>query len=94
MIHIGRALPFLRIITSLEGLRDMIGTVSSIIGLVGEFSLVYVGISYGFAIVGMEIFGSVTQTDAMAYCQQCQMYKMDTLAHAFQAILQVSVGNK
>lgn len=58
-----------------------------------RFTIVYAGISYAFVIVGMGIFGAVTQPEGQALCQQCQLYAMDTFPRAWLAILQVSVGN-
>ncbi len=82
-IYIGRAMPFLRIMAVLPGLKRIVDTVGSIIGLVGCFAVVYLAVSYTYVCMGIEIFGGVAQAQSAASCQQCQLYEMDTVVNAW-----------
>lgn len=88
-----RALPWLRLISALPTVRGVVEIVASIAGLLLHFVMVYAGISYGFVIVGMAIFGGYDQSDANAFCQACQLWSYSTFPRAWLNTLQQTVGN-
>lgn len=88
-----RALPWLRLISALPTVRGVVETVASIAGLLMHFVMVYAGISYGFVIVGMAIFGGYDQSDAAAFCQACQLWSYSTFERSWLNTLQQTVGN-
>jgi Ion transport protein len=97
---VGRAFIYLRLVTLMPRLRKIAHTVGSIASLLSHFVMVYLAISYGFVIVGMAIFGGAEQASEgdnanppAAFCQQCQLWAMDTFPRAWLVILQLAVGN-
>lgn len=88
-----RALPWLRLISALPTVRGVVETVASIAGLLLHFVMVYAGISYGFVIVGMAIYGGYDQSDEAAFCQPCQLWSYSTYERAWLNTLQQTVGN-
>jgi hypothetical protein len=93
VFEVARALPFVRIVTVVPRLRSVLSTVGGIIALVARFAVVYCGISYAFAIVGMAIFGGVSQADNNGFCQNCQMWTLESFSKTWLALLQLTVGN-
>jgi hypothetical protein len=57
-----------------------------------RFTVVYCGITYAFALVGMSIVGGVPNTLPLL-CQNCQLYAFNSLIEAWLALLQLTVGN-
>jgi hypothetical protein len=88
-----RALPFLRLLSIIPRMREILQIIGGISGLVLRFVVVYCGLSYGFAIIGMGIVGGVAQTDSNGLCQNCQMWSYETFPLAWLALLQLTVGN-
>jgi len=93
VFEVARALPFVRIVTVVPRLRSVLSTVGGIIALVARFAIVYCGISYAFAVVGMAIFGGVSQADNNGFCQNCQMWTLESFSKTWLALLQLTVGN-
>lgn len=72
-------------------LRFSVSIIVNILPVVLRFTVVYAGITYGFATVGISIFGAVRQPPPLL-CQNCQLYQMSTMVESCLALLQVGAA--
>lgn len=93
VFEVARALPYFRLVSVVPRLRSIFETVGDISAMVSRFAVVYLAISYAFAVIGMAILGGVDQSDNNGYCQQCQMYTFQSFSKTWLALLQLTVGN-
>jgi len=93
LFELARALPFLRLLAVIPPLRATVGIIVSILPLMARFMVVYLAITYGFAVVGVGIFGSLPQEFTKGFCQQCQMHSLASFPLSWLALLQLTVGN-
>lgn len=72
----------------------MINTLLSIMRITLRISVVYTGITYAFAVVGMYILADVAGDDDLSeQLDEGQIYSMRTFLAAMFCLLQLTVGN-